>query len=144
MGQETTKSSQKTNSKPSSKKGSGKGKYHCMLHGDNVTHSTENCNQLCKEAKRLKGDGGGSDGKPKNKTWNRKSSSSNKSKEHNTLEALASEVKELKEANKNKRKADGDDDSDGTMSIHAMEEMLEGMDFNSDDEDAKSEGEISV
>ena len=140
-----TKSSQKASSKTSSsyKKGSkssGSGNHYCMVHGKNATHSTENCNQLKKEASRLKS--GNNDGKSKNKTW--KNKDSYKKKEHNTLEALVSESvqHELQKAAK-KRKVIKDDDSSATMSINAIEEALNDIEFD-DAKSVKSEGEISV
>ena len=146
-------------SKSSPKKGSktsGKGSHYCMVHGNNATHSSESCNQLRREAKRLKGEGGSAkpdykskskpDFKSKNKTWTRSSSGSPK-KELNNIEALVAESvkRELQKAKK--RKSTSDESSTGSMSLHAMEkmdDMLEDMHFDSDHDDTKSEGEISV
>jgi len=51
-----------------------KGLHHCMLHGNNNTHDTSECKTLQAQAKKLKGNNGGSNqnGKSHNKSWKNK------------------------------------------------------------------------
>ena len=51
-----------------------KGSHHCMLHGSNNTHDTSECKTLQAQAKKLKGNNGGSNknGKGHNKSWKNK------------------------------------------------------------------------
>jgi len=71
----TTKvaASNKGKKKPSDSNGS-KGSHHCMLPGNNNTHNTSECKTLQAQAKKLKGNNGGSNknGKSHNKSWKNK------------------------------------------------------------------------
>jgi len=71
----TTKvaTSNKGKKKPSESNWS-KGLHHCMLHGNNNTHDTSECKTLQAQAKKLKGNNGGSNknGKSPNKSWKNK------------------------------------------------------------------------
>jgi len=71
----TTKvaTSNKGKKKPSKSNGS-KGLHHCMLHGNNNTYYTSECKTLQAQAKKLKGNNGGSNknGKSRNKSWKNK------------------------------------------------------------------------
>ena len=52
-----------------------KGSHHCMLHGNNNTHDTSECKTLQAQAKKLKGNNGGSNKNGKsnnNKSWKNK------------------------------------------------------------------------
>ena len=74
------------NDKKATKKNNNtSGQKFCLLHGNNNTHTTDECNTLKAQAKKLKGNTGGNAGKAKgkgkNKTWNNKSKDvTNKSK----------------------------------------------------------------
>jgi hypothetical protein len=103
--------------KDSSKKKSGgnkSGSKYCMLHG-NCSHSTEECNPLKEQAKKLKTGSSGSDKKFGNKTWTCKASnstSSNKTELAAFIKKLvaAGVCKELNSVDK-KRKANDEDSS---------------------------------
>jgi len=114
------------------------GQKFCLLHGNNNTHTTDECNTLKAQAKKLKGDTGGNAGKAKgkgkNKTWNNKSKDEiDKSKGELTAfvkKAVKDGLKqELKSIDK-KRKSDSDEDS---MDLHAID--IELQEFNYDDMD---------
>ena len=118
----------KGNNNKAKKNNNTSGQKYCLLHGNNNTHSTDECNTLKAQAKKLKGDGGGAKakGKGKNKTWKNKS----KTETDKSKEELASFVKkavkqgvkqELKAIDK-KRKSDSDDES---MDLNAFEVELD-------------------
>jgi len=71
----TTKvaTSNKGKKKPSKSNGS-KDLHHCVLHGSNNTHDASECKTLQAQAKKLKGNNGGSNknGKSHNKSWKNK------------------------------------------------------------------------
>jgi len=111
-------------------------KRKCLLHGNNNTHTTDECDTLKARAKKLKdktgGNAGKAKGKGKNKTWNDKSKEeTNKSK--GELAAFVKKAvkdglkQELKSIVK-KRKSNSDDDS---MDLHAVDIKLQ--EFNCDD-----------
>jgi len=60
--------------KKSSESNGSKGFHHCMLHGNNNTHDTSECKTVQVQAKKLKGNNGGSNknGKSHNKSWKNK------------------------------------------------------------------------
>ena len=63
--------------KATKKNNNTSGQKFCLLHGNNNTHTTDECNALKAQAKKLKDETGGNTGKAKgkgkNKTWNNKS-----------------------------------------------------------------------
>lgn len=95
----------------SSKKSSGGSKY-CMLHGNNDTHTTEQCRTLQSQTKKLKS-GGGNNGQSTNKTWTKKADD-NKKKYAKELAAFIrkSVKKELNTFSESKRKASDDDEEE--------------------------------
>jgi len=128
------------------KKGKGKkamkknnntsGQKFCLLHDNNNTHTTDECNTLKAQAKKLKGDTGGNTGKAKgkgkNKTWNDKSEDETDKSKGKLAAFVKKAVKgglkqELKSIDK-KRKSDSDDSS---MDIHAVD--IELQEFNCHD-----------
>ena len=68
----------KGNKKKSSNDSDGKkGSHYCMLHGNNNTHDTSECNTLKAQAKKLKGNNdNANNGKHQNKSWKNKSKDS--------------------------------------------------------------------
>ena len=141
---------QKTNNnkKKNTSTGSGGSKY-CMLHG-NCSHSTEECNTLKAEAKKLKGNSYGnnsSNGRSKNKTWTKKGQQESEKSQKELAAFVKKSVKqgikkELHSIQK-KRKSDSDDEID----LHALELELD--EFNYEDmdkmdikDDAKEDGEV--
>jgi len=141
---------QKTNNnkKKTTSTGSGGSKY-CMLHG-NCSHSTEECNTLKAEAKKLKSNNYGnnsSNGKSKNKTWTKKgqeeSQKSQKELAAFVKKAVKQGVKKELHSIQKKRKSDSDDE----MDLHALELELEKFNYEDLDkmdnkDDAKEDGEI--
>ena len=126
----------KGNGKKATKKNNNtSGQKSCLLHGNNNTHTADECNPLKAQAKKLKGDTGGNAGKAKgkgkNKTWNNKSKDeTNKSK--GKLAAFVKKAvkdglkQELKSIDK-KRKSDSDDSS---MDLHAIDIELQEFNYN--------------
>ena len=111
---------------------SGNGEYHCALHGDNNTHSTDDCRTIKQQVKRLKnkssGGGKSNNSNKSNNDWKNKANN-NKNKASKELNAVAKKVaqesakavvKELNAAGK-KRKSD---DSDDEHSVNAIEQAL--------------------
>ena len=92
------------------------GQKYCLLHGNNSSHSTEECHKLKVEANRLKGD----DGK-KNNTWTKKAQD-HKDKTRRDLNAIVQKAikkgvrKELSNIESRKRESD-DDSSDGEVNL---------------------------
>ena len=117
----------KGNSKKAMKKNNNtSGQKFCLLHGNNNTHTTDECNMLKAQAKKLKGDTGRNvgkvKGKGKNKTWTNKSKDkTDKSKGKLTAfvkKAVKDGLKqELKSIDK-KHKSNSDDSS---MDLHAID-----------------------
>jgi len=117
----------KGNSKKAMKKNNNtSGQKFCLLHGNNNTHTTDECNMLKAQAKKLKGDTGRNvgkvKGKGKNKTWTNKSKDkTDKSKGKLTAfvkKAVKDGLKqELKSIDK-KHKSNSDDSS---MDHHAID-----------------------
>jgi len=60
--------------KKASDSNGSKGSHHCMLHGNNNAHDTSECKTLQAQAKKSKGNNGGSNqnGKSHNKSWKNK------------------------------------------------------------------------
>ena len=124
-------SSKKNKSSKSSNKNSKTGDLYCMLHGKG-NHSTEDCNQLKEQAKRLKSErsnnNNSSSGRSfhKNKTW-QKDAAKASAKAKTDLAALIKKAvkKEVSVAQK-KRKSSDDDSFD----LNALDDELK--DFNYD------------
>ena len=106
-----------------------------MFHGNNNTHTTDECSTLKAQAKKRKGDTGSNTdkakGKGKNKTWNKKS----KDQTNKPKEELAAFVKkavkdglkqELKSIHK-KRQSNSEDDR---MDLHAVDFELQEFNYN--------------
>jgi len=129
----------KCNGKKATKKNNNtSGQKLCLLHGNNNTHTTNECNTLKAQAKKLKGNTGGNagkvKGKGKNKTWNNKSEDETDKSKGELAAFVKKAVKdglkqELKSIDK-KRKTDSDDSS---MDLHAIDVELQ--EFNCDDMD---------
>jgi len=107
-----------------------------LLHCNNNTHTTDECNTLKAQAKKLKGNSGGNvgkaKGKGKDKTWNSKSKGETNKSKGKLAGFVKKAVKdglkqELKSIDK-KRKSNSDDDS---MDLRAM--GIELQEFNFDD-----------
>ena len=87
-----------------------------MLHGNNSSHTTEECHKLKAEATRLKGDGDG-----KNKIWTKKAQDY-KDKTRKDLSAIVAKAikkgvhKELSNIESRKRESD-DDSSEGEINL---------------------------
>ena len=122
--------------KANKKNNNTSGQKFCLLHGNNNTHATNECNTLKAQAKKLKGDTGGNAGKAKgkgkNKTWNNKSKDKTDKSKGEVAAFVKKAVKdglkqELKSMDK-KRKSDSDDSS---MDLHAVD--IELQEFNYDD-----------
>ena len=92
-----------------------------MLHG-NCSHSTNECNTLKEQAKKLKTGSSGSNKKFGNKTWTRKANDSTSSNKKELAafisKAVAKGVKEINSIDKKKRKAD---DEDSSVDLHAFD-----------------------
>jgi len=127
----------KGNCKKAAKKNNNtSGQKFCLLHGNNNTHTTDECNTLKAQAKKLKGNSGGNvgkaKGKGKDKTWNSKSKGETNKSKGKLAGFVKKAVKdglkqELKSIDK-KRKSNSDDDS---MDLRAM--GIELQEFNFDD-----------
>ena len=138
----TVSSKKSSNKKAKSKSTSGE--YHCMLHGKNNTHNSEDCHKLKDSVQKLKGGTGSSNGnKSKNKTWKAKADG-NASDSKKDLAAIVNSAvaKAVSNASKGaKRKSPPKD-------FNVMEALK---DFNYDDEmknleiddDDMSTGEVS-
>jgi len=122
--------------KVTKKNNSTSGQKFCLLHGNNNTHTTDECNTLKARANKLEGNTGRNTGKAKgkgkNKNWNNKSKDeTNKSK--GELAAFVKKAvkdgfkQELKSIDK-KRKSNSNDDS---MDLHDVD--IELQEFNYDD-----------
>jgi hypothetical protein len=130
------KGKKKSNQKGGNNNSDG-GEHYCMLHGNNNTHSTEDCRTMKKQAKKMKGNSsGGDNGNSNNGNWKNKAKA-NKAKAAKELNAVAKKaakegakavVKELNAANK-KRKSDDEEESDDG-SLNAIEQALFETDFN--------------
>ena len=92
------------------------GTKHCLLHGDNNSHTTEECHKLKAEANRLKGDGNS-----KNKTWTKKAQDY-KDKTRKDLAVIVAKAvkkgvgKELSNIESRKRDSDSDS-SEGEVNL---------------------------
>jgi len=134
---QATSGAKKGNSNKATKKNNNtSGQKFCLLHGNNNSHTTDECNTLKAQAKKLKGDtgrnAGKAKGKGKNKTWNNKSKDETDKSKGELAAFVKKAVKdglkqELKPIDK-KRKSDSDDSS---MDLHAMD--IELQEFNYDD-----------
>jgi hypothetical protein len=148
------------NKKPAAKdwktkdwKSQGKTTKYCSHHGNNTTHTTEECKVL--QSKRFKGEGssnykGNSGKKPyNNKTWTKNADDSKRDskKELNAIvkKAIAKGVKKELNAIQAKRKTDDSSDEDGEL--HMLEQAFDLKDFNYADMEnlkIKEEDEVSV
>jgi len=128
------------------KKGNGKkvtkknnntsGQKFCLLHGNNNTHTTNECNTLKAQAKKLKGDTGGNAGKAKgkgkNKTWNDKSEDETDKSKGELAAFIKKAVKDrLKQELKSIDKKCKSDSDNSSMDLHAVDVELQ--EFNCDD-----------
>ena len=129
----------KKSSYSTDKSASKSGTKHCLLHGDNSSHTTEECHKLKAEATRLKGD---SDFK--NKTWTKKAQD-HKDKTRKDLAAIVQKAikkgvrKELSNIESRKRDTDSDDSSDGEVNMLETLESLGNFDLNDVDLDMITE-----
>ena len=124
---------------------SGNGQQYCMLHGKG-NHSTDECEALKKEAKRIKS-GGSSTVKTeksgtKNKTWSKKAQES-KDKAKKDLAAFVKSAVNKAVAEATKKRKSKSDDSDDELAAFDLK------DFNYEDMenltlDDKEDGEVSV
>ena len=141
----------------SSSNSSGSSQKYCMLHGKG-NHTTEECEKLKKEAKRIKSDAPSSTkstGKfSKNKTWSKKAQEG-KSKTQEDLAAFVNKAvaKAVSKASK-KRKSDPDSDDEDLAAFDLKDFNYEDMenlkiddtdvDMGDVDMDKLEDGEISV
>ena len=122
-GQKVEASKKKSSGSTKSKDKKSGGSKYCMVHG-HCGHSSEDCTVLQREAKKLKNNGSassstnksnGNGGNYGNKTWSRNaieaSSQSKKDLKALVKRQVKMTVKELKAADKKKRKSSGDDSS---------------------------------
>ena len=139
----TGNKSSKSKGSSNDNKSKGNGQKYCLLHGTNSSHSTDECNTLKSEAKRIKTNkSGGKDKKSKygNKTWKKSSDDAKKSamKEMNAF-AKASAEKAVKDAVKKQmnaiqRKRSSDDESMSEGELNNIEMSL----FNEKEKNPKS------
>ena len=124
-----TNNSSKDKSKNKSKgnaSNKGNGDKYCLLHGDNNTHTTDECHVLKKQAKQLRGNDG--DKKPafKNKTWKRDADKSTSSSKKELATFVRKQARKELYAFAKKRKANDDDDEKSVASLNNVESKEEG------------------
>ena len=114
---------------------SDKPRFHCMLHGWNSTHDTEDCRVLQSQAKKLKSDSGNSYGH-KGSSWNKGGNSNNPKaikdgKEINAFikKAIAKGVKREMHSLKRKASASASTSSDEDGEIHMIQKELDAVDI---------------
>ena len=117
-----------------------------MLHGNNKTHVTDECDTLKAQAKKLKGNTGGNAGKAKgkgkNKTWKNKS----KDEADKSKEELAAFIKKAVKSGLQQELKSIDKKRNDSMDIHAMD--IELKEFNYEDMENlvisdKEDGEVN-
>jgi len=148
----------KGNNKNKSNKGNlgADGSKHCMLHGNNNTHDTSECETLMAQAKKLKGNNGANQkGKSGNKSWKNKAKdeTNDSKKELATLIKKATEVIKKSELNViepvKKRKVNWPSEEEELCALDAElkdfnYEDLDKMDLKGESEDEKEEGELDL
>ena len=116
---------------------SDKPRFHCMLHGWNNTHDTEDCRVLQSQAKKLKSDSGNSHGH-KGNSWSKSSSSNSNNhkaikdgKEINAFikKAIAKGVEREINSLKRKASASASTSSDEDGEIHMIQKELDAVDI---------------
>jgi hypothetical protein len=130
----------KKKDKPKAAPSGEKKALYCLLHGE-CGHTTDECNALQREAKRIKSGNGSSEGKSdggsKNKTWSKKASEE-KAKADGMMAALVKkQVKKAMKKHKSnlaayaskKRKESDDSESDSSCDLAAFDLK----DFNYED-----------
>ena len=113
---------------------------HCLLHGDNHTHVTDDCHVLKKQAQQLRRDREGNDKKPgyKNKTWKRDADQKTKANKQELAAFVRQEArKELNAFNKKRKPSDTEESTDdGSMaSLNNVEALVDTEDGEVDDID---------
>ena len=142
----TTKSNQ---SKKPSSSGGRSTKHYCAVHGHNNSHSTEECNTIQQEAKRVKTNRSDYKGKSPNKTWQRKASEGQAKTKQELAAFIQKEVvkgiqkgKQCLAAYDKKRKADSDSESDDLAAFDLKDFNYEDMENLKIDD--KTSDEVSI
>lgn len=101
------------------KNGNGNGKSHggCLVHGPNANHTSDECNTLKAEAKRIKDNNGNGKKTYPNKTWKKGNGNGNGNGKSNEVNAFVKKkIKAgIKKALAGKRKKSDDDSSAGSL-----------------------------
>ncbi len=159
------KNNKKTTQKPKAdkkeKSSSSEGPKHCLLHGDNYTHTTNECHVLKKQAKSLRHQDD-DDRKPpyKNKSWKRDAEKGTSSSKKELAAFVRKQARKELHAFAKKRKASSsEDDEEGSAgSLHNLEageidlaafnySEMDDLKIDSDDDTVKStkdKSEVSV
>jgi len=132
------------------------GSKHCMLHGNDNTHDTSECETLMTQAKKLKGNNGANQkGKGGNKSWKNKA----KDETNYSKKELAALIKKATEANKQgklnaiepmrKRTVKWPSKEEELCALNAElkdsnYKELDKMDLKGESEDEKEEGELDL
>lgn len=139
-GFEKVRNDQKTNGKngKSTPKGKPKNndgsKHHCLLHGPNNTHDTDDCLVMKKTADSLKsGYKNKNDGQSKNKTWKRKADDNKKSTKQDLAAFVRKQARKELHAFAKKRKVDKDADDDKNDDDKSDDGSVNHMEFDNVD-----------
>jgi len=112
----------------------GDGDYYCIMHGNNNTHSTDDCRTIKQQVKKMKNKHSSGGNSNSNNDWKNKAKN-NKNKASKELNAVAKKaaqesakavVKELNATNKKRKSADESDDDN---SVNALEKELFAVDL---------------
>jgi hypothetical protein len=155
------KDTKKSKADKKEKSSSAEGPKHCLLHGDNYTHTTDECHVLKKQARNMR-HRDDDDRKPpyKNKSWKRDAEQGTSSSKKELAAFVRKQARKELNAFAKKRKAlSSDDDEEGSVgSLHHLEageidlatfnySEMDDLKIESDDETVKStkdKSEISV
>jgi hypothetical protein len=155
------KDTKKSKADKKEKSSSAEGPKHCLLHGDNYTHTTDECHVLKKQARNMRHQDD-DDRKPpyKNKSWKRDAEQGTSSSKKELAAFVRKQArKELNAFAKKRKASSSDDDKEGSVgSLHHLEageidlatfnySEMDNLKIESDDETVKStkdKSEISV
>ena len=151
-------SNKKKASSNHNKTGDNNGEYYCMLHGNNRTHSTDECKALKADVKKRKANDGDSKpkGKGKNKSWTKKPAENTVEESKQELAALVKKVQKLgKKLELNavepvkKRKVNYPSSDEEEAEFDFDDAELKNFNYGeleklSISEDAKEDGEVSI
>ena len=120
-GKKTNGNGKKSPNKPSANK-TGKGGY-CLLHGDNPTHTTDECHVLKKQAKSLRSNDGAKKPAFKNKTWKRDADKSTNSSKKELATFVRKQARKELYAFAKKRKVEEDAEDLNNIEMEDGEEV---------------------